>query len=503
MNKAYKILICEFHQESNTFNPIVMTLEQTVKQCFCEGSAFYAARKKTPCTVHGGIDAVEQTGGTVITGVAAYFPTGGRLEDAILELLFERTEFYIRQNEGFDAVYLALHGATCTVSSDDACGDYLEFVRNLVGEMPIVVSCDLHANITEKMMRNADAICGYQTYPHVDQYETGYRACSLCLELLNKEPVFTAAVRVPMLTPPSGYTSMSEPFKSVMDAGKALVQEGTLLDFSVFNVQPWLDIPELASRVLAVAKNPDEAARQAELLAQKLFDGKDGYWPELLSIDEVIDRAEANTSGKVVVLADAADSSNGGAVGDSPAVALRLAERGSKLRAAMFIKDPAAVEKAFALGVGASAEFSVGAGYTLDMPGPFKAQGTVCSLHDGNFRLEGPAERGERRFIGKAAVINFDTIDILVCEAPASTGDPQIFRHFGIEPTLYDLVVVKANTSFKVPYSAFAGEICYADTPGAGASNLNLFHWRHIPKGLYPFDLPEDFQLPKATVKHM
>ena len=91
----------------------------------------------------------------------------------------------------------------------------------------------------------------------------------------------------------------------------------------------------------------------------------------------------------------------------------------------------------------------------------------------------------------------FGHTDILLCHKGASTGDPQIFRHFGIEPTLYDLIIVKANTSFRVPYGKFTELICYGDTPGAGASNLKLLQWKHLPKGLYPFDLPKNHTLPE------
>ena len=94
-----------------------------------------------------------------------------------------------------------------------------------------------------------------------------------------------------------------------------------------------------------------------------------------------------------------------------------------------------------------------------------------------------------------SAVISFGNIDIMVCEEPGASGDPQILRHFGIEPKLYDLIVVKANTSFKVPYSAFADDFCYA-----GASNLEYFDWKSLPKGFYPFDLPEDYELKKARI---
>jgi microcystin degradation protein MlrC len=279
----------------------------------------------------------------------------------------------------------------------------------------------------------------------------------------------------------------------VIDSGNALVADGTLLDFTVHNVQPWLDIQVIGSTVIAVAADAETAKKYSTELAEKLFANRDGYWPDLMTVDEIIDLAEANTSGKPVILVDAADSPNGGAVGDSPVVAMRLLERGSKVRAGMFIQDPEAVKAAFRLGVGGTGELTVGACTTPDMPGPLKAVGTVRSLHDGNFIQEGPAGRGNRRCIGLSAVVSFGTVDVLLCTDAMASGDPQLLRHFGIEPSLYDLIVVKANTSFLVPYSKFAGPICYADTPGAGASNLKLFNWKRLPKGMYPFDLPEGY----------
>ena len=240
--------------------------------------------------------------------------------------------------------------------------------------------------------------------------------------------------------------------------------------------------------------------KYADILAERLYDSRDEFWPDLMTVDEVIDRAEKNESGKPVILVDAADSPNGGAVGDSVLPAMRLMERGSEISAGMFVKDPDAVRKAFETGVGNSAEFSIGAGFTPGMPGPLKAAGRVRSLHDGSFRQEGPAGRGFPCNVGMSAVISFGNIDIMVCEEPGASGDPQILRHFGIEPKLYDLIVVKANTSFKVPYSAFADEFCYADTPGAGASNLEYFDWKRLPKNFYPFDLSSDYRPEKSKV---
>lgn len=494
-----RVLICEFHQESDTFNPITMPLSVFAAYRYAEGQEAYDRCKEQVCAFHGMIDSVEEAGGEAIPAISLYSSSGGRVADDVYQLLCERTRYYIETAGHLDGVFVSLHGACCTESLDDASGTYLEYIRSLVGqEMVVAASFDLHGNITEKILKNADIVCGYQSYPHVDHYETGLRAARFGMRKLLGQPTYMAATIIPMMVPPAGYTSLEEPFKSVIDTGMSLISDGTLLDFTTFQVQPWLDVADIGSTVCAIAEDPETAQKYADLLAEKLFANRDGYWPDLLSIDEILEKAENNTSGKPVIFVDAADSPNGGAVGDSIVPVMPLVERGSKVRAGMFLKDPEAVRQAFEVGVGKSAVFEIGNKITPSLPAPMKAEGRVRSLHDGWVRHEGPAEKGVPFNVGLSAVISFGNVDVMVCEDPAATGDPQLLRHFGIEPKLYDLIVVKANTSFKVPYSSFAGEICYADSPGAGSSNLKSFHWTKLPKGFYPFDLPEDYQPEKA-----
>jgi microcystin degradation protein MlrC len=46
---------------------------------------------------------------------------------------------------------------------------------------------------------------------------------------------------------------------------------------------------------------------------------------------------------------------------------------------------------------------------------------------------------------------------------------------------------VKANTSFRARYSAFAGEIIDTDTPGSAASNVRELPFARLPRTLYPW----------------
>ncbi len=72
-----------------------------------------------------------------------------------------------------DGVYLDLHGAMVTEHFDDGEGELLARVRKVIGpDLPLVVSLDLHANITPAMVEHADALVAYRTYPHIDMADT-------------------------------------------------------------------------------------------------------------------------------------------------------------------------------------------------------------------------------------------------------------------------------------------------------------------------------------------
>src|SRR5262249_10367083 len=76
----------------------------------------------------------------------------------------------------FDALLPALHGSMAAEGTPDVEGDILEAVRAIIGpKSPLVATLDLHANVTERMVRCADALVLYHTAPHIDVFETGVR----------------------------------------------------------------------------------------------------------------------------------------------------------------------------------------------------------------------------------------------------------------------------------------------------------------------------------------
>lgn len=500
-NNKKRILICEFLHETNTFNPTLYTLDMFKAIRFAEGPEFYERATRTAEAVHGMIDVIEEMGGEVIPGISLLGWAGGRVSDDVLKLLFERTEYYIKNSGELDAVFVSCHGAVCTESEDDPTGLYLEHIRKLIGNDKIIaISCDLHANITKRMIKNVDIISGYICYPHTDIYETGCRAARLGMKKMNGDQVYMASVTIPMLVPPSGYSTQEMPFKAIKDYGVSLVEQGLLLDYSAFIVQAWMDLPEIGNCIITIAENEKAALKYADEIAERVFAIRDGMTPKLYRVDEIIDIAECSDTPKPVILVNSADSPNSGSIGDSVEVAARLLARKSNIRMGCCVKDDEVVDQAFKVGVGNYDEFNIGGKYTVGMTDRFIATGKVVSLHEGSFRAESSQYCNEQFDAGPVAVLNFGNIDIIVCKTPIATGDPQLFRHFGIEPTQYDLIEVKANASFREQYSAFTRQFYYADTYGASAPNLKRFHWEHLPSNMYPFDLENGYQLEKAKL---
>lgn len=484
-----KTVLCEFRQESNSFNPIVAGRYSFEMGGICAGQAFLDKIVKEPCAAHGMLDELTKAGCQVIPAYSMVSQSGGPIDQAVVQEFIDHTLPVLRENLPLDAVLVSLHGASQSTQWEDPCGEILKRIRQMVGETTVIaISCDMHANITDEVLACADFVSGYLTYPHTDYYEVGCRAARQAIRRLQGQPVAVKAVRIPMIVAASSYTTLSGPYKQFVDDAKALVADGTLIDFSVFQMQPWLDVSVGGSTVIAAAKEPEIAEKTVWHFAKRLFDLREVFCTELMSMDEVIDIAEKNTDGDPVILVDAADSTNAGAAGDSVAVVEHLLTRKSSLKAAIYLNDGPAVDRAFAIGEGNCAEMTIGC--SLDKKYSVSAHGMVKVRRvfaDGHYVQEGPAGKGLINNIGAAAVLEMGNITILACHNTAGNGDAGLYRAFGIEPREQQLVVVKACTSYRAAYGLLSHHIYCADTPGAACADLHRLEFVNIPKYFYPF----------------
>lgn len=506
-----RIFICGFHQETASFNPIPTTKEMymgrsvgcgqelldNVREDGAKRSSIYGS------VIAGMLDAVEENGYEAVAGWDIGANSGGAVEQSVVDWFVEDTVARLKKILPVKAVLLCLHGATQSDASNDVCGDILTAIRKTVGEETVIAAgCDLHANVTERMMRAADYISGYRTYPHLDFYDTGRRAARLAMRKLQGQPAVTAWTTLPQIAPAHGYTTTAGGLKTLMEKGFAMEKAGEIIDFSVFQMQPWLDVDQPGSAVLVTAETAEKAVSVAAALAKDAFDLREELQgPRLWTMEEVVQAAVDNPEDKPVVLVDSADSPGAGSAGDSAAVLQCLLPYRDTLRTAVTVADKAAVEKAFRLGVGGRSDFVLGGTVAPVLSSPVEVKDCVVkSLHSGEFLLEGPANRGSKVNMGPAAVLQAGQLLILVNHLGNNCKDLQFYRSAGIEPTLCRLVDIKACASFRTAYEPISALICNTITPGAAGVELKTLPYQNIPKHFYPFSEITEDMIPAPVV---
>jgi microcystin degradation protein MlrC len=79
-----------------------------------------------------------------------------------------------------DAIFLVLHGAMVSKNHDDFEGDLLEEIQRFLTKenisVPIVAVLDLHANVSDNMIKYSTCVYAYRKNPHSDARETAVKA---------------------------------------------------------------------------------------------------------------------------------------------------------------------------------------------------------------------------------------------------------------------------------------------------------------------------------------
>ncbi|HWG78628.1 MAG TPA: M81 family metallopeptidase, partial [Stellaceae bacterium] len=165
---AMRLVIAMMKHETNTFSPV-----RTDWQRFRDWGAYLGpearrAYEGTAMPIGAYLQLAREVGAEVVTPVAAEAMPSGPVAAEAYELMASAILDAVRR--GCDAAMLDLHGAMVAATTPDGEGTLLERIRAVAPDLPIAVTCDLHANLTERMVRNCTALIGYKTYPHVDMH---------------------------------------------------------------------------------------------------------------------------------------------------------------------------------------------------------------------------------------------------------------------------------------------------------------------------------------------
>ena len=493
-----KLVIAQMKHETNTYSPVPTPLARfaTGGGVPPEGDAVLAAYKGTGAAIAAFIALAEQAGAQMVLPIAASAWPSGPVHDAAFEHIAGRICDAVAQ--GCDAVLLDLHGAMVTQTHEDGEGELLRRIRAIAPKVPIGVALDMHTNFYDAIGEHATAIAGYQTYPHVDMYETGQRAGRAVLALLAGQARPTMAWgRKPMLPHVMRQGTDDSPNRELQARCRAMEAEGAL-SASVFVGFPNADIRDAGLSAVVVTNGDAALARRwcDELLALAWEQRKKFVYqiePLATSMARARTLAETKPAGSgPVVLLDHSDNCASGGTMDTMTVLGAMLDAGLDDAAAFAIFDPAAVQQLIAAGIGTQVTLPLGG--KLDMPSiglkgqPRSVTGRVRLICDGRYRNLGPMGRGEVNDMGPTVLFDTGKIQIVIISNHVEPHDLAAFTAVGIAPQTKRFLMLKSRVHWRAGLKSLAHAVVECAGTGVCTSDYAALAFKNVRRPIYPLD---------------
>lgn len=483
-----RIAVGGIYHESNTFFSQPMTVARFAESQLHYGDDVAPRWRGTGSEMAGFLAGAERCGFALVPTLMAWGMPSGTVTAEAFESLVGDLIQRLRAAAPLDGVLLSLHGAMVAETFADADGEILRRVRAAIGPtVPLVATVDFHANLTEEMARWPNAIVGYDTYPHIDQFERGLEAVEILRRILRQgvRPALALARR-PLLPHILSQSTEGPPMADAIAAAHELERQPGVISVTVCAGFPYTDVPQAGFAVLVVAQDPQLARETAEHLADRVWKRRAEFARDIPQAAAAVREAIAQPSG-LTVLVDVGDNIGAGTPGDGTVLLRELLAQDAR-DALVLLCDPEAVGACLEAGVGQKIAIPVGGKCDRLHGLPVAITGSVRLLSDGVFRNIGPMRDGVREDQGRTAVVDTGGVLVVLTERRAPMWNLQQLRALGIEPARLRIVVVKAAIAYRAAYAPIAAKIIEVDTPGLAAADVRRFPYTRLERPIYPLD---------------
>ena len=395
---------------------------------------------------------------------------------------------------GVDAIFLVLHGAMSTATIADVEGEFLTRLRALPGAatVPVFGILDLHANVSARMARHANALLAYRRNPHTDARATAVHAArDLHRALTTGQVPRMAWIGVPVVWPPPGTGSDDSPLRDLLAHATALDGHDDLWAANVCPGFSFGDHPDVGVSASAYGSAPAESLlARLQPLAEEVWQRRHEGLVRYPEVATVLAQTPPSPRGPIL-LVEPADNIGGGAPGDGTGV-LRAMLVARIERGLVVINDPQAVQALADLAPGQTRTLAIGGRGWRGDPGPVELPVTFVNRSDGHFELEDPhshlaSMQGRRITMGPCAVVRHAGVTILLTSRKTPPFDLGQFRSQGIEPRDFAYIGVKAAVAHRQAYDPITAASHWVETPGPCASDLPSLPHRHRPSDTFPW----------------
>jgi len=487
---GYKLGVAGFSHETITFWPGLTTLKDFERNAYHGEKVIEKARGTNSC-IGGFIEVCERENVELMPVCVA---SGGATETVADEVY----DFYVGEmRRGFenmkkeiDGVLLSLHGAMATESRQDPETDAVREIREIVGyDIPLMVTFDLHANKDEASLKEATAVFGYQSSPHVDMRNTGMRAANAMMRTLRGEIKPTTALKKPGIVVPSVFSATTvSPAKDIINRVHWWEGKTGVVDVSALFGFAWSDVGPLGMGMVAVTDDDSELAQEivddlCELAWSKRRELTGRSDSVLHGVEEGVRLAlkKAKKAVKPIVILDHADRSN-----DTTYVLRELLEQDARKTAFPMLYDPDAASKIVEAGVGGIIELEVGATTGWRDGGKVRVKGEVIWSGHGKYMGTGPMSVNREVDLGPTGILQVGGIWLQVISRQSSLIDDDPIKQFGYKPEDFDIIVSKSKTHFRAVYEEIGEEIIIIDAPGQCPADLGVLQYGNVKDGVYP-----------------
>lgn len=485
----YRIFIGMFFHETNTFWPYTTGMKEFIKRDYYIGDEIARKYKGTRSTIGGFIDILEKHDVEMIYSVAAFAEPYGLVTAEAFEQIKDKLLSDLAAAGKVDGVLLGLHGAMVSEADEDGEGNVLEAVRNIVGpDVPVMGTIDLHANVTDKMIKNADVLIPYHEYPHVDIYDRALYAAEIMMKTLNGEMKPVMCYRsLPLLA--TLVETKNDVYRPLMDACDNARKQPGMLEASLLHGFFTADIADAGVCALTISDGDEKLAQKAaDELAALAWEHRDilvkipTYTPE-----EAI--AEAAQTEGTVVFADICDNPGAGSSSDGTKLLHALLDAGVTNVACGMINDPETVEQCHAAGVGSYIDVKLGGKFAPDKLGaPIERKAYVKTLSDGRYIHRGPMHAGTEANVQKSAVIVIDGITIVVSAVARQAYDIEVFQSHGLTLKDFKILVVKSSVHYRAAFGPHAAKMLSVECPGVIVINPKDLDYKNVKRPICPLD---------------
>ncbi|HEV2550199.1 MAG TPA: M81 family metallopeptidase [Stellaceae bacterium] len=485
-----RLVIAMMKHETNTFSPVPTDWQRFLDWGAHRGEAARRAYEGTAMPIGAYLKLAREVSAEVATPVAAEAMPSGPVAAEAYALMSDAIVDAV--SKGCDAAMLDLHGAMVAETTEDGEGTLLERIRRVAPDLPIAVTCDLHANLTEKMVRNSTALIGYKTYPHVDMHIVGEQVGRILLRAMKGEvrPVMAWARR-PLLAQTLRMGTDDEPMKTLIAAARAEEARG-LLAATVFGGFPLADFADAGVSAICVADGDREAAqRAADRLMELAWARREDFLYRGEPLEDAVARAKAMREGPILLL-DHADNVGSGGTEDVMTVLGEVIRQGLEDVAVAAVWDPEAVKQMGKAGVGATVTLKLGG--KSDMPAigrrgePLQVTGRVRTITDGEWIVRGPMYTGVTVTMGPTAVLDTGKVQIVVVSRHHEPWDQGVFTSVGIDPKTKRYLLLKSRIHYRAGFAPLARATITCDGEGVTTSDNARLKFEHVRRPIFPLD---------------